>query len=71
MSESRLKPGDVVQLRSGGPKMTIQDIGLYDIAGTTYNALCVWFEGTKPMEKVYDLAVLKKLVVDDDSALSS
>ena len=53
------KEGDVVRLKSGGPKMTIQGIGKYGIAATKDNALCVWFDGSKAMEKVYELAVLE------------
>ena len=37
-----LKAGDVVQLKSGGPKMTIDWIDS-DTATTT----CTWFEGAK------------------------
>jgi len=55
-----IKKGDQVQLKSGGPIMTVQEVGDYTIsAGIEDGALCVWFEGSKPMEKVFDRAVLE------------
>lgn len=60
--ETEFKAGDVVQLKSGGPKMTIADIGHYSITGSTeIKARCVWFEGTKQKEHVFDLEVLMKV----------
>lgn len=53
------KKGDVVQLKSGGPKMTIQNLGDYGPLGPEEGAACVWFEGTKPKEGIYDIAVLE------------
>jgi uncharacterized protein YodC (DUF2158 family) len=59
---SDFKKGDVVQLKSGGPNMTIQDLGDYSFGGNSENgALCVWFDKTKSEEKVFDLAVLDKV----------
>ncbi len=41
MAEEQFKSGDVVQLRSGGPKMTVNDI----VSGRVE---CMWFsEGNK------------------------
>lgn len=58
MSEE-IKVGDVVVLKSSGPKMTVDNIGKYD-----YNdfdsALCSWFDGMKTAEKVFPLHSLKK-----------
>jgi len=48
------KEGDVVQLKSGtGPTMTIAS--LEHAAG---EAMCVWFEGKKTQEDIFDLVVL-------------
>lgn len=35
---SELKPGDVVRLKSGGPKMTVEDV-----VGIPPSARCSWF----------------------------
>ena len=44
--------GDVVMLKSGGPTMTIEEIG----GG---RARCVWFEGTQRQGKWFGLVVLE------------
>ena len=51
--------GDVVQLKSGGPKMTIDTIGKFGMGSTHDQAKCVWFEGTKRMEGLFELLMLK------------
>ena len=59
-----LKVGDVVKLKSGGPAMTIEEIGDYSPFGVGGHdqAKCVWFEGTKHIHKtaVFEFATLKK-----------
>jgi len=60
---SEFKKGDVVQLKSGGPKMTISDLGDYSPLGPEDGAKCVWFEKEKRQEHVFDTAVLKKPAV--------
>jgi uncharacterized protein YodC (DUF2158 family) len=42
-----LKTGDVVQLKSGGPKMTVTVVGDQYGVPTVW---CVWFVGTKREE---------------------
>jgi uncharacterized protein YodC (DUF2158 family) len=57
---SDIKKGDKVILKSGGPLMTIQIIGDYSMNhGIDKGALCVWFDGSKPMEKVFDTDTLE------------
>lgn len=46
-----LKPGDVVQLKSGGPQMTIHAIN-NDVA------TCVWFEGKKVCRDTFAAVLL-------------
>lgn len=43
--------GDVVQLKSGGPLMTVQNIGEY----VSFNpgVQCVWFDGSRKVEDVF------------------
>ena len=49
------KEGDVVQLKSGtGPTMTIAS--LENAAG---EAICVWVEGKKTQEDIFDLVALE------------
>ena len=58
---SEIKKGDQVQLRSGRPIMTVQELGDYSMSGGAgEGAFCVWFDGNKPMEKVFDRAVLER-----------
>lgn len=60
---SEIQKGDVVQLKSGGPQMTVEDVGNYGglAMGPEHGAKCVWFEKNKPMAKVFDVAVLQKV----------
>lgn len=53
--------GDVVQLKSGGPKMTVEAIDKFGMGCTHDRANCVWFEGTKRMEALFELPTLKKV----------
>jgi len=47
---SDIKKGDQVQLKSGGPIMTVQEIGDYSMSdGIENGAKCVWFDGNKPL----------------------
>lgn len=57
---SSFQKGDVVQLKSGGPKMTVSELGDYGPMGPEEGAKCVWFEKEKRNEHVFDVAVLQK-----------
>jgi len=57
---SDIKKGDTVVLKSGGPIMTVQDIGDYMASGIKNGAYCVWFDGNVPKQKAFDLEMLKK-----------
>jgi uncharacterized protein YodC (DUF2158 family) len=46
------KAGDIVRLKSGGPKMTIDTID-------NSFATCVWFEGTERKQDVFSLASIE------------
>jgi len=56
--EHEFKAGDVVQLKSGGPKMTIGGIGKYGMGATRDSANCLWFEGTNQKQAVFELVTL-------------
>jgi uncharacterized protein YodC (DUF2158 family) len=59
MADQEFKVGDVVTLKSGGPDMTIEDIGKYGMGATNDSAKCVWFEKTNRKEGVFALPLLK------------
>lgn len=51
---SNFNVGDVVQLKSGGPLMTVHSIGDYSPTGPNPGLLCVWFDGNKKVEDIFD-----------------
>ena len=51
------KPGDVVKLKSGGPRMTVDDVDVY-MSGGKPQAKCVWFEDKKRYEALFELPTL-------------
>jgi uncharacterized protein YodC (DUF2158 family) len=57
MSEE-LKAGDVVELKSGGPEMTISSIG--DLRGEV-RARCDWFEGSTSKYGSFPVTSLRKV----------
>jgi uncharacterized protein YodC (DUF2158 family) len=60
MSDSNFQAGDVVTLKSGGPKMTTEKIGKFSVASTaTDKTKCTWFEGTKKIDGVFELVTLQ------------
>jgi len=61
--DTEFKAGDVVQLKSGGPKMTVEDVGQYGMTSTTDQAKCIWFDKTKRMEGYFEPALLLKVSV--------
>ncbi len=56
--------GDVVSLKSGGPKMTIQTIP-YKRGPLVFEdyASCVWFEGNNLKESAFKTALLSKVEI--------
>lgn len=53
-----LKIGDVVRLKSGGPKMTITEIGKYGYSDHE-QVKCVWFDSNKKTEDLFEKEVLE------------
>jgi uncharacterized protein YodC (DUF2158 family) len=49
----KFKIGDVVILKSGGPPMTVHDIGVYNSTAPNEGLLCVWFDASKRVEDVF------------------
>jgi uncharacterized protein YodC (DUF2158 family) len=64
--------GDTVQLKSGGPWMTIDHIGSRVQGGTSDEALCSWFEKNKAKQQRntdwFKLTSLKKVNQNEESA---
>jgi uncharacterized protein YodC (DUF2158 family) len=50
------KVGDIVQLKSGGPNLTVKQVGSAHGGGTVR---CVWFEGTKMLEEAFAPDILE------------
>ena len=57
--EQEFKAGDVVELKSGGPRMTIEGIAKYGVAATHETANCVWFEKTSRKTGLFELHALR------------
>jgi uncharacterized protein YodC (DUF2158 family) len=49
--------GDVVRLRSGGPSMTVEEVGTNDAGKPT--VWCIWFDITKKISGDFPAATLK------------
>lgn len=52
--------GEVVVLKSGGPRMTVHNIGDYASRGLNPGVLCVWFEKNKRMEDAFHPLTLER-----------
>jgi uncharacterized protein YodC (DUF2158 family) len=55
----QLNPGDVVQLKSGGPEMTVAQVG--NNASGKPTVWCIWFEDKKKMSDAFPPASLAKV----------
>ena len=61
MNNEAISEGDVVQLKSGGPNMTISEV-------TEQYAVCTWFAKVEVKESTFKLSMLEKYNPDDLSA---
>ena len=61
---TEITKGMVVQLISGGPKMSVENVGDFSSSGRSENgAVCVWFDSKNiRCQDTFDVAVLKKYV---------
>lgn len=50
-----MQAGDVVQLKSGGPQMTIS----HKAAGGASGWVCIWFDGAKKEQAIFPENALK------------
>jgi uncharacterized protein YodC (DUF2158 family) len=60
---SDIAKGSIVSLKSGGPAMTVQEVGSYTGYGITNGAKCVWFENDKKKEDFFDVETLQVIEV--------
>jgi uncharacterized protein YodC (DUF2158 family) len=58
MSEEAFKVGDVVQLKSGGPRMTVTNYGPSAMGGEML-VWCDWFDGTKKLDSSFAVGAVK------------
>ena len=52
----QLQRDDIVELKGGGPKMTILSLD-----GASGEAMCLWFEGKNRNEEIFDVGALRKI----------
>ena len=52
----QLQTGDIAELKTGGPKMTILSLD-----GSSGEAICIWFEGKNRNEEIFDVGALRKV----------
>lgn len=50
---NKYKIGDVVILKSGGPPMTVHNIGGYHSTAPDDGLQCVWFDSNKKVEDIF------------------
>ncbi|MCK4413806.1 MAG: DUF2158 domain-containing protein [Candidatus Eisenbacteria sp.] len=62
-----IKAGDVVQLKSGGPRMTVEWVDKDRLTDRPV-ACCKWFEGKKLMGDTFELISLKRVEERDRQA---
>jgi uncharacterized protein YodC (DUF2158 family) len=60
---SDIAKGSIVSLKSGGPAMTVQEVGSYTGYGIPNGAKCVWFENDKKKEDLFDVETLQVIEV--------
>lgn len=60
MNEQPITKGAIVQLKSGGPKMTVDRESLRSRMGSDATEMvCSWFDGSKKMEQAFSIASLR------------
>lgn len=57
MSENRFKSGDVVQLKSGLPQMTVKEVSVNDVT-------CIWIYRNKKCQDTFPANTLEHVAKD-------
>lgn len=60
MSDDDLKTGDVVQLKSGGPRMTVTQVGEAAMTGRK-TVWCIWFDRTTKLDGDFPPETLERM----------
>jgi uncharacterized protein YodC (DUF2158 family) len=60
MSDTELRPGDIVQLKSGGPHMTVAP----DYTPMIEYIKCVWFDDAKMCCDYFNPETLKRVILE-------
>ena len=57
-----IKPGDKVQLKSGGPEMVVEDYAVVVLGDSDRShAVCSWFNNSTPTKNTFPIIALKKV----------
>jgi uncharacterized protein YodC (DUF2158 family) len=62
---AEIKVGDVVRLKSGGPEMTVKNVGKGTL-GDHLPASCDWFDGAEANEGLVSPDVVREGVVSNE-----
>lgn len=57
-----VREGDVVTLRSGGPRMTVQKVTDSTLHGDSKNVHCVWFDEKHELRKEWFIGIALKVM---------
>ena len=60
----KIVKGDVVKLKSGSPKMTVEETSRWDAAKGIYDEECIrctWFQDDEVISKYFDASALEKV----------
>jgi uncharacterized protein YodC (DUF2158 family) len=70
MSTEDIKVGDLVMLKSGGPKMTVSQLGNFMMKGIENGAKCTWFDKATLKEEVFHVEAIKPYVAQSVGSVS-
>lgn len=58
---AEIRVGSSVRLKSGGPTMTVEQLGTTQLGGEVVHAWCQWFDKTKLTTGVFPVTSLEAL----------
>ena len=57
--DKKFNKGDIVVLKSGGPKMTVDGYAWHGNYESNEAVVCFWFDGSKKKEAIFNQETLK------------